>query len=471
MATAAPYSAPGRASAPRKGTAFSPSLSLGFFIALIAPALISAWEFQPVGVGLAVLAVPALLTWRLLAIGRRRAFPHPGMIFLFTAMVLITIASFLVANSVGSVVAEQSGKLILLFLLVLLGPTTFAFTARSFRGGSSVSVIIQSLYVACVAICAIELLMLALGITSRFAEAAPQAGDQASFLALLGLDYKRTALPLASGFQAGAVAPLVATVIALARVRTLRGFWNIGFFVIGLIPILMLDARQFVVAVFATMLLTNRTVPAWGVATGAALAPCVAPFIALFARGVLPTELRIGIMRGAGGGMLNGREYIWTYFWNYIRQDDLGTILFGHGMYGQVATGLSSRYAYMFKEWETVTGKIAPLHNSYFQIVIDSGLVGLIVWAALLWLGVYHAVRLSRAPVRDAVAWRAAAMILIAVCVVGSSEVILCLYMKEAVTVILPILAMIMVDAGQSRRAYRPIPPGDQSNIRQPSRP
>lgn len=414
-------------------TYFSWAIAIGQAMVMIAPSLSAAWEFTNTNVALLILAMPTLLFFRFL-VSRQRGFePNRAVLLLLIATILVTFAALLPAYRQGGYIAEKSINAIGFYSLALYSSTACCLASLTYGKHSSVKVMLNSLYVASVSVCGAQLVLLGLGVENPLAGSAPQVGTEAITLAFLGIDLGRVILPLASGFQAGAIAPLTASIIALTRMRRGAQLREYLFFLVGLLPLLFLDARQFLLAIIVTAILTHRTVPAWVAATGATMMPGIFVAMPLVIREALPILTGVATMRSDKFGMFSGREYIWDQFWRYMRDIDAGPFFFGNGIYGHAISGVSKSYGRLFGGWGSEAQSFMHLHNSYLQIFIDTGLLGLFLWCTMIWLAIYRAMYNSNGQGKDSSGWRAISRILIAFCVVASSEVIFGVYMKESI--------------------------------------
>ncbi|KUO49480.1 MAG: hypothetical protein APF78_07740 [Sphingomonadales bacterium BRH_c3] len=426
-------------------TYFSWVIAASLAIIIIAPSLSSAWEFTNTNVAILVLAMPTLLLFRFFLSRQREFSPNRPVLLLLVATIIVTFGALIPAYLRGGYIAEKSINAIGFYSLALYCSAACGLASLTFGRHSSIKIMMNSLYVACVGVCGAQLALLGLGVENPLAGSAPQVGTEAITLSLLGIDLGRVILPLASGFQAGAIAPLTASIIALTRIHRGAPWREYAFFLIGLLPLLFLDARQFLLAIIVAAILTLRRVPAWAAATGAAMLPGIFVAMPLIIREILPFLTGVATMRSGKFGMFSGREYIWNQFWRYMGNIDASPLFFGHGIYGHAISGVSKTYGRLFGGWGSEAQSFMHLHNSYLQIVMDTGLLGLLLWCTMIWLAIYHAMRNSRSQSRDAPGWRAIGKILIALCVVASSEVIFGVYMKEAIGVWLSLFATVSV--------------------------
>ena len=115
--------------------------------------------------------------------------------------------------------------------------------------------------------------------------------------------------------------------------------------------------------------------------------PVIAPLLPLtllFVLRLLP-ETVVSTLSRSGSDLANMSNRL--VIWNIVL-DELVNFkwihLIGFGYRGQVLSGLSSSYSYLFTAW--TSNEIASAHNSLLQSVLDVGYLGSILFIALLFL-------------------------------------------------------------------------------------
>jgi O-antigen ligase len=73
----------------------------------------------------------------------------------------------------------------------------------------------------------------------------------------------------------------------------------------------------------------------------------------------------------------NGRIYIWQATQRQLEHSDIFHLLFGFGADGQVTSGASLQYAYLFEG--TPNPLLVHVHNLALQTLLDMGIVGLVL--------------------------------------------------------------------------------------------
>ena len=81
---------------------------------------------------------------------------------------------------------------------------------------------------------------------------------------------------------------------------------------------------------------------------------------------------------------LSNRDVIWrSAFHHMFSEANVTQLLLGYGGYGQVVSGISKTYSWLFENSYTKSDDINT-HNTYIQILVDYGLLGVILFAGLI---------------------------------------------------------------------------------------
>lgn len=217
---------------------------------------------------------------------------------------------------------------------------------------------------------------------------------QNKMLSLIGISRTRVALPFASGINNfGAMAGLV-VVSGFCTAKYSRGviLFCVGSIVavLGFIGIVLVDSRASAgVAVLVCVLMTSvgrlslfskfiKVLP---------LVVLVAPIIIYNANAVMRDTGLAGAATRQGAfaqrlGLLSGRDVVWNSAYRVFAEPE-PIQLVGYGALGQYKSGAAKGYAWIFMENSGVTSH--SLHNTFLQVLIDLGYIGLIVWI-LFWL-------------------------------------------------------------------------------------
>lgn len=432
-------------------------ITLGFAMAFIGPSLLNAWELPvPLVIG-GMLIPPAIAIMTLFFVWppRNVTFHKIVVTAIFTFVALLLFELKMTGDASTQNVKQVATNGVIFFLIDLLAVGVMVLAASGVRRASAVETIVQCLYTAAIAVSVLQIVALVMGVTNPLAKELAQQGDEALLLKALGIAADRVTLPFSGGFQAGAIAPLVTAIIAAAKVR--RGaVLHISMLIFGLVPILILDARQFVLALIFVAICRTGARAASLVATAGIFAPTVGPLMVAIAQS-LPGLASAISSRSDKFGMLSGRQFIWNQFSHYWNMASFDQHLIGNGIYGQVVAGISARYEFMFSGWSEKTRPFMLLHNSYIQSLADGGIVSLIIWVTLIGATVYRTQVLSKRAAPEArEAWGVVNAVVLAFAFIGSTETIMTIYLKEAVPVWLGMFLIVAIYGGR-RAIPRPV--------------
>ncbi len=221
-------------------------------------------------------------------------------------------------------------------------------------------------------------------------------GTTATVLGAIGIHAVRSNLPLTSGVNAsGAMSScgFAAAAILALRVKRPPRIVTVPAAALCAYATLISDSHAAMIIALAVVAVFVLRPHAHRFSAIGVLA-VVSPAIVLGSIGAI-SSLGLGFI-GRGGtqnlSTLDDRVYIWRAGWNAITRSDLYHVIVGYGAYGQLISGASRGYGWLF---EGVTE--APLrntvHNLPLQTMLDGGLVAL---GALLLLGVVTLSSLGR---------------------------------------------------------------------------
>ncbi len=210
----------------------------------------------------------------------------------------------------------------------------------------------------------------------------------ALMLKALHINLNRVTFPFSSGLNTFGIVAAAGLVVASLKMVFSR---SRGEKVLGLLSalvclgaILAVDSRGALVFALFTILLAvifpTRAVKLWR------WIPLVAPLLPLFVifvQNYLPFELFQDLMRNPTAyevDLLSGRQQIWTIILDQFKDFDWNHLI-GYGYHGQVLSGLSQNYAFLFSNF--IFGETASAHNFALQTLLDFGYVGFI---AVYWL-------------------------------------------------------------------------------------
>ena len=279
------------------------------------------------------------------------------------------------------------------------------------------------------------------------------AGGQAQLLGLAGLGASRTVYPLATSINLYSIVVScgAAGVVVLRVSRP------------DLLPRLIAWPAA-LVCVYEVLAGDSRATLLWAVVITAVFLirrgfrglPVIAwalPFFPMIVIGLLDLIASSGIAqvlsRGNGGqnnlGSIatgTGRVYIWQGAWSVIRHLRLQDLI-GWGAAGQVPSGASTHYAFVFPGQPLAYTVFT--HNSSLQAILDEGYLGLLILVVLLWR-TFVLLKRHLAAVPDSPARALVAMLLVIV-LSGATEVSPSYYSEEGLLLVLLIGAPQPADA------------------------
>ncbi len=266
-------------------------------------------------------------------------------------------------------------------------------------------------------------------------------GQPAELLALLGIHAGRVLFPLANGINNFGDVVGCALVAAAVLVVTDRGKWrrlDMAVVLCSLFALFATDSRGALLFAVAAVIISLA------LATNAGLValPAAVPFTTAIATAVLGFTANTGLVSLFSRNNLDlatgtNRLYIWRAILPILSHPSFSQI-YGYGANGQIASGASLRYDYLF------AGVTNPAqlttHNFMLQMVLDSGYLGLACMVALLMAAF---ARLRRAgPVLDRAIQRALIGILIFLILVGATDGAPSVYTPEALDMFLVVAAV-----------------------------
>jgi O-antigen ligase len=271
----------------------------------------------------------------------------------------------------------------------------------------------------------------------HFGPKPPNAG-QAEMLTHLGFQISRQTLPLTPGINsAGDVAAIAAAMsFVLLRSGGSRRF-HLSVIAASLATIGLTDARGSLLYVLVAVAAVAFTP---GFAKRAAVAvPVLIP--------LLPSILLVVLSRSSGytsalnhGGDVTtatGRSFIWRAIYDHLGKPHFAD-LFGYGYYGQITSGVSYQYAFLFR-YQPIP-ESASAHNMLLQTILDSGYVGAVVTVALLSVGIWT---VSQRYTETLSSWDLATVIgLLVLVLLGTTETVPTIYFPESFVLALLLLCV-----------------------------
>jgi hypothetical protein len=224
---------------------------------------------------------------------------------------------------------------------------------------------------------------------------------EASMLGALHIAFGRSAMPLTPGLNGGGMMAAIGFVISLLLIPKYqrRGRLLLASAAgISIATILMTDSRAALVVSLTTVMLL-WLLPRFarrGLAVAALLLP-VMPMIVIWAVNRVEPILS-NFTRTPGDTSTPGRMEIWAAVIDKLMHPGLGAglfeQLFGYGFYGQVVSGVSYEYGYLFYG---PSASYRSAHSLVLQTLLNQGIVGLGVLIAVTWFVLRSAIDRSQA--------------------------------------------------------------------------
>jgi O-antigen ligase len=369
------------------------------------------------------LVLVVLFVGLILALPGGRLRTTPGRFMVVCAFVACTVVAYL--RFAAAPIAPFSGRILTGLALMLMIVTAFALCALL----APADAITRRRRMLCalfspVCFAALDLVLYIVGFHFPAAQSEIKGNNgSAQLLGLIGIHSPRVSLPLNPGLNGtGESAALVLVICAVLAYRSrgsLRWISGLGVLV-GLVSVLLTDSRGPLAYALAAVLILIL-LPRWAkrvVAAVPILLP-LAPAIILYVVGHLGSVGET-LNRGQGNGSFvtaTGRSKIWSIVVEFLSHPHAEDLI-GYGAYGQVRSGVSSHYAYIFRYQEHP--EFNSTHNIAFQTILEMGYIGLGLYLLFLVMAVNSA-RIShqRANTPESAALLGA---LIALSLFGASE-------------------------------------------------
>jgi O-antigen ligase len=212
----------------------------------------------------------------------------------------------------------------------------------------------------------------------------PEAKNPAEILGLFGISHLRTFFPLGVGVNTFGItigAALCMSLVLALRARGRARRFAIAATVISGYAMLLADSRgplfSALAASFLVVLAGRRFA---GRLNRLPFLIPASPFIVFAVLGLLSNSFVAVDVQGRGAlATGSNRLYIWKPILNLLGRFDPSQI-FGYGAYGQITSGATRGYLYLFRGYSYVPAA----HNFVLQTTLDIGYVGLIIVIALM---------------------------------------------------------------------------------------
>jgi hypothetical protein len=212
-------------------------------------------------------------------------------------------------------------------------------------------------------------------------------------MSLLGLAVNRINFPLSAGPTAfGPIAGMFSCIgiclLISGRTAILRIVGALST-VAGFAGVFLVDSRTAFVCVPLVIAIAHMSVRRVALRAVLVKSPFIIPFVPVFLVGFIKLIQTAGIASlfqrdgtfAQKLGLASGRDDIWIIVLRTLSDFD-PIHLIGYGVWGQVISGISREYSWIFSQVMTTS---ASTHNASFQVVLDMGYIGLGAWIFLLY--------------------------------------------------------------------------------------
>jgi len=305
---------------------------------------------------------------------------NPWLFVLFILYVGVeTIAFLRTATNIFFSSSAIMGNWLVWFLFAMFG--LFVFAAVNNRNG--LQRFREAIYYALILYVSVNALMSILGFHSP--DVLYFSSFRSVILGSLGIAADRVLFLTAAGINSfglvGGAALVASAVLFFSSSRKIDRIIGVIGIVSSLYVVLLTDSRGALlfslVSIFLSLFPFGMFIPAlrWV----AALAPAL-PFTLVSALRLLPTQISQVLNRSSSSqgadATLSGRFIIWNAILNHF-YDFRFLNLFGFGFRGQVASGISWEYSYLFSSW--LDPEVAGAHNFVLQTLLDTGYIGALI--------------------------------------------------------------------------------------------
>ena len=255
-----------------------------------------------------------------------------------------------------------------------------------------------------------------------------QSSQANSTLAFFGIAQVRIVPPISGGAQMAALIPAVllsACLLELPRASAVL------MAAAALLLLILIDSRGALLAPLLALF-------AWRFRRSAS--PNIMSAIILLIPVIYPLILTFAgdISNNFGGrnyqAILSNRNVIWQVGFQHIDNMTFISFLFGDGAFSTYTTGVNYRFGDLFASHSTTARDFAGMHNTYLQLFLDLGLVGLLAFIVITYFVVRNVLMRS-------LDGRAGLQIhfcmIVSVLFMSATEVLIPPYAKEAAVLLL----------------------------------
>lgn len=210
---------------------------------------------------------------------------------------------------------------------------------------------------------------------------------------LIGLNIERLKFPLSNGLNNfGTIAgiSLIANSLYLVHIKTTKivKIFTILFILISILAIIATDTRWALASCVISFIIINIVSVFKKVHTVKwvlLLSPLI-PILLFLTMGVINqlSFLSIFSRNYSDLGTLSSRAVIWQVNFEELSSFKINHLI-GYGEYGHVGAGISKHWGYIFSSWKNYDGDLATTHNNFFQIILNDGYIGLVIFLIYIY--------------------------------------------------------------------------------------
>jgi O-antigen ligase len=219
----------------------------------------------------------------------------------------------------------------------------------------------------------------------------------ATLLGDLGIHIDRVQFPFSTGvnntgIMAGAG---MASALVLWRFRSAPR-WLLALCLFGCLFVLLWGDSRVALIFGLVVFLYAATSRRFSLARAVAVSVPFLPLLVLGGATLLNSYVGAFFSRGPSGSSfasVDGRTYIWSPSWSAFLHASRFHQLFGWGTNGQGPSGAAIGYAYRFGTGANTDPAQYTTHNLSLQTLLETGVVGLVLLTALVWIIMARATR------------------------------------------------------------------------------
>lgn len=210
-------------------------------------------------------------------------------------------------------------------------------------------------------------------------------GAQNGFLSSFGITARRYPLPFAGGLNASGILGSILIGISFTKLATnplKKAHLPLTGLLFGIAAILLTGTRGVLIGIIFVViffLLRKNSIARFIILLLTALFPLLMPLLISSIGYILPSEIILLFSRGQfsdpAAELTTGRTYVWEAAMNALLRGGWDSV-FGFGMNGQVTSGASWKYSWLFNGQIGEVADSHTVHNTILQAALDHGIFG-----------------------------------------------------------------------------------------------